>query len=528
MMTAALSVSAGETFTRIAEGDIATDAGRYWGCSWGDYDQDGFPDLYLTSESGDRLFHNERDGTFARVTGSGIGNGGGSAVWGDMNNDGYPDLFQAVEGTDHLFMNDGDGQFAKINLAPEASWGVSAAWGDYNEDGFLDLFVANTASQYNFLYQNTGDGSFVLAETEEVGGNRVSHGCLWSDYDDDGDIDLFVAQQGIFTRHDIRRGTFDTLSFPRARGPWQEMGLATGDYDNDGDFDLVVVGWLGNRIYRNEHTPGEISSSLFVLVEDEAVAQTTAKISSCPAWGDYDNDGHLDLVVANGGEEGNFLFHNDGDGNFTLVEDSPVVQEIGCSWTCAWADYDNDGDLDIVFSDGLPHTGTFPVRPVALYRNDVGSKNNWVILKLVGTASNRDAIGAKVRLLATINGEEVWQLREVQAGSGYAAQNDVRVHFGLGDAESVAMLQIEWPSGEVETFCGYPQVNTITTVAEGEMETWCGYPCTNPQWRLFDTGDFLGEVHVNGDWVYCFNMEVWFYCPEELVNPKGGWMYRPR
>jgi hypothetical protein len=174
------------------------------------------------------------------------------------------------------------------------------------------------------------------------------------------------------------------------------------------------------------------------------------------AWGDYDNDGWLDLFVANLGPldpisrvsiapEDNFLYHNNGDGTFTKITSGSLVHDLGYSTGCAWADYDNDGFLDLFVSNGW---GTKSENNF-LYRNN-GNTNNWINVRLVGTVSNRSAIGAKVRVEATIAGSTLWQMREISGGSNYGSQNDMRANFGLGDATNVETLRIEWPSGTVQ------------------------------------------------------------------------------
>lgn len=482
LTTAALwSATAQVSFTRILEGDIAKDAGTSVGCAWGDFDNDGYPDLFVANAVGstNRLYHNNGNGSFTRILTGKIVNelaDSDCPVWGDYDNDGDLDLLVTNYDPprDFFYRNDGNGNFTKITQGAwvtDSGAGVGATWGDYDNDGFLDLFVANSQDQNNFLYRNNGDGTMTKTTNRPVttsGG--MSHGCTWADYDGDGDLDLFVAGGHDQNERQFRNdgnGVFAriTMGAPVTAGG-DDNGVAFADYDNDGDLDLLVTGFRssGNRLYRNEGTDG------FVGVTEGPLAATRGA-SQNPAWGDYDNDGHLDLFIANSCErdasngESNFLFHNEGDGTFTRVTEGAVVSDRGRSWGCAWADYDNDGDLDLFVANGLWTSSPLPPEPGFLYRNDSGT-NHWLMLRLLGTASNRSAVGAKVRVLATIRGKTFWQLREVSGGSGYCSQNDLRVHFGLGDATAVETIRIEWSSGIVQELGNLPADQFLTVTEQ--------------------------------------------------------------
>jgi hypothetical protein len=208
-----------------------------------------------------------------------------------------------------------------------------------------------------------------------------------------------------------------------------------------------------NRLYRNDGPNGFVR-----ITEGPIVNDGGSSIGA--AWGDYDNDGYLDLFVSNTAGVNNCLYHNEGDGTFSKVTAGAVVNDGGWCWGCAWADYDNDGDLDLFVANG----GYSPSgESCFLYRND-GGTNNWIHVRLVGTVSNRSAIGAKVRVKATIQGKTFWQLREISGGSGYCSQNDLRAHFGLGNATNVEVMRIEWPSGIVQELRDLPakQILTVT------------------------------------------------------------------
>ena len=241
--------------------------------------------------------------------------------------------------------------------------------------------------------------------------------------------------------------------------------VSWADYDNDGDLDVLLTntGGENERLFRNDGTNG------FTRITQGAIVNAGGN-SGGAAWGDYDNDGYIDLFVANDLGQKNCLYHNAGDGTFSPVTKGAVVNDGGRSKSSAWADYDNDGYLDLfVANGGYDHPPAPPQESGFLYHNE-GGTNNWMILKLVGTASNRSAIGAKVRVLATIGGKSFWQLREISGGGGgWGSQNDLRAHFGLGDATTVDKVRIEWPSGNVQELINVApkQILTITEHQEG-------------------------------------------------------------
>jgi hypothetical protein len=201
----------------------------------------------------------------------------------------------------------------------------------------------------------------------------------------------------------------------------------------------------------------------FTRILEGDLAEDAGTSVGC-AWGDYDNDGFPDLFVANAIGSTNRLYHNNGNGSFTRMRAGKIVTEFADSDGPVWGDYDNDGDLDLFVANGLWSSSPLPPEPGFLYRND-GGTNHWLVLRLVGTASNRSAIGAKVRVLATIRGKPFWQLREVSGGSGYCSQNDLRAQLGLGDATTVETIRIEWPSGIVQEL-GHVPANQFLTITE--------------------------------------------------------------
>jgi hypothetical protein len=372
------------SFRMITNGIFATEIGQFHAAAWVDYDRDGFVDLFVTSHGAsadqppakNRLYHNNRDGTFTKITVGPVVNDPGDYLgraWADYDNDGWPDLFvpDFSGGRNHLYHNEGDGQFSSVTQSI-VSQGIGAsgcaAWADYDNDGYLDLFVVNSFSTQNFLYHNEGNGTFT----------KVTQGSL--------------AQ--------------DTSS---------------------GNF------------------------------------------AGC-AWGDYDNDGFLDVITAAYGTiDGRaYLYHNNGDGTFTKVDHGSVTSERANRPVYAWGDYDRDGFLDLFVAQGggweLTHPAGTPPPVNFLYHNN-GNSNAWVDFKLIGTVSNRSAVGAKVRVMAFYRGASRWQLREITTGDGNGTQQPLNAHFGLGDATNIDQVRIEWPSGSVQTMTNVP-VKQFLTVTE--------------------------------------------------------------
>ena len=448
-------------FTKVS--DPAISVSGYSGIAWGDFNNDGFIDLFVSPVSRPSLlFSNNGNGTFTRVlTGSAATDTGQTfgACWGDYDNDGSLDLFVGVnnQGADWLYHNNGNGSFTKISSGAIVSSGANAnncAWGDYDNDGFIDLFVANS-DQNDFLYHNNGDGTFLRVMTNAIAlktGN--SQGGSWGDYDNDGLLDLFVSRvnEHNLLYHNQGGGLFVAVTNGAIVGDVSAgQGTSWGDYNNDGYLDMFVANPLAgakNFLYRNN------GDGTFTKITSGAIANDSSN-SSSGAWGDYDNDGFLDLFVAN--RSGfDFLYHNNGDGTFTRVTNSFLARDPAGSFSAAWADYDNNGFLDLFVT-------RFQTYNNALYHNG-GNTNAWLAVQCEGRISNRAAIGAKVRVKAIIAGREVWQLREISGGGGLGAQPDLRPHFGLGDATNAELVRVEWPSGIVQEFTDVAARQRLTVV----------------------------------------------------------------
>ena len=395
------------------------------------------------------------------------------ATWADADNDGDNDCFVVnwYNVNNLLYKNNGNGTFEQVttgNLVNDAGYSETASWGDYDNDGNLDLYVTNSeGNKRNFLYKGNGDGTFSKITTgTPVTDAFVSRSVNWTDCDNDGDADLFVTNESDQHENLYRNngdGSFTKLSVgPLLTDGGKTMSSSWGDYDNDGDLDVFLANDQGNdALFRNEG-----NDTFFKITGDPVVTSGGNSFSS--QWADLDNDADLDLFVTNsfwGGPWKNFLFWNNGDGTFTRDTAEVCSKDEGWSYGCALGDFDRDGDLDLGVANCYNAT-----QPDHLYENHAAeTSHNWLVVHLVGTESNRSAIGAKVHVTATIDGQQVTQLREVSAQSGYCGQNQLPVHFGLAGASAYTVL-VQWPSGQEQSF-GNLAPNQYLTVTEGQGVT---------------------------------------------------------
>ena len=492
--------------------------GMMGGAAFFDYDRDGDMDLYVANGSSfagfaagehpaNQLYRND-GGRFADVT---IAADVGDTSWSmgcavaDYDNDGHSDLYVTNFGRNILYRNAGAGRFADVTVETgvgDMGWGTGASFGDYDRDGDVDLYVANYVDfsldyespipclwknvkvycgpvgllpAADVFYRNNGDGTF-SEWTQQAGleGEKFyGMSALFGDYDDDGWPDLFVANDStpnlLFRNRRDGRFAEEALMAGVAysgEGVTQGcMGAAWGDYDNDGLFDLFVTNFADeyNALYKNE------GGGFFADVSFAAgIGAAPAELVS---WGtgffDYDNDGDRDLFVANGHtypqadlprvnssyEQANSLFENR-DGRLVEVAAGagPGFALRRVSRGTSFADYDGDGDIDLFV---LNLNG-----PPTLLRNDGNHDNHYLLVRTVGTKSNRDGIGARVIILA--GGQT--QHAEVQSGGSYLSHSDLRLHFGLGKAERVDRLEVRWPSGTVQVLSDIAADQVLTVV----------------------------------------------------------------
>ena len=489
-----------------------------------DYDGDGWTDIYFVN-SRDRygrgikaqnaLYHNNRDGTFTDVTdkagvpGTAFGLG---CVWGDYDNDGFPDLFVTQFGKNVLYHNNGDGTFtdvtdrAGVGGLETGMFHAGATFVDYDRDGKLDLYVGtyvamdNDSQRYckiaamltscppsafkgspNALYHNNGDGTFTnvtkKAKILEPEGKSLSVGA--ADFDNDGWPDIFVANDGVraFLFRNKRDGTFEEtagiagMAYSQSGQPLAAMCISLGDYNNDGLLDLYISDFQGSsdHVWRND------GSGFFSEASDSAgiTIPTKTVLSFGGGFFDYDNDGWLDIFIANGHvypeieqsfpdthyKQLNTVFHNLKNGKFAEVSAATGIASLAprVGRGVAFLDFDNDGSVDVlVANNGDPPT---------LLHNEGGSGNHFVNFKLVGTKSNRDAMGARIRVVAG----GISEIREIAGGGSYLSQSELRANFGLGTATRAELVEVSWPSGAKQSFKNV-EADKFWLIVEGNPE----------------------------------------------------------
>jgi enediyne biosynthesis protein E4 len=504
------------------------------GVAFYDYDNDGWLDIFLVNgtrlegfakgqEPLSHLFKNNRDGTFTDVTAkAGVGHSGwGQAVCiGDYDNDGFEDLFVSYFGKNVLYHNNGDGTFTDVSEKAGVAgngrrWNTGCAFVDYDRDGKLDLFVANyidldlaTApvpesgpclykgvtvacgppglkGGKNILYHNNGDGTFTdVSQNSGIlqANGTFGLGVLTADFDNDGWPDIYVANDSTASAlyQNKKNGKFVDIALEAgcalsADGkPQAGMGVSAADYDLDGNLDIVKTNFAGD-------TPSLYHNLGKANFEDTTFAAGLGLHTKYLGWGcgffDMDNDGWPDILICNGHvypeveqlttEAGyaqrKLLYKNLRNGHFADVslQGGAGISEPVAARGAAFGDFDNDGDIDVVVNT----VNDFP----QLLRCDSRTGNNWIKVRTIGTKSNRSGIGARLKCVTKPAAETKphEQIDEVRSGGGYFSQNDLRIHFGLGKADKVDLLEVHWPSGQIDTLKNI-KPNQLIFVKEGE------------------------------------------------------------
>jgi|GEM_PF-4370724 len=432
-------------FSWAEAGDLTNDglnAGIYGG-AWGDYDNDGFEDIFTIGTNDSirgHLYHNDGTGTFTRVPGAFDFADGRSGAWGDYNNDGATDLFipdasfapDSTDGIAAVYRNNQDGSFTKISLNKTA---ISGSWTDIDFDGDLDLSLEGTESARTVIMRN--DGNDVFTEVNYNLNDGTQWNAIWIDYDNNARPDYFLPSvysnenRAKLFEHEDGNNFYETYYFNQTfTAP--SLGGSWADIDNDGDYDLfLTLHGQESMFYINEGT-----NNSFMEVPSSAKAGEPIITNRASAFGDLNNDGYVDLITTrvHSGRSIITAYLNNGDGTFSKLMNQtfkPSDARIGISL----ADYDNDGALDIF-------TGGFSATSNGLYRN-LSTGNHWIKIKLQGLASNRQAIGARISVYAGGFGRH----HQVLVANGFANQNPQVAHVGLGAATSADSVLIAWPSG---------------------------------------------------------------------------------
>ena len=504
------------------------------GVAFYDYDNDGWLDIFLVNgsrlegfpkgeEPTSHLFKNNRDGTFTDVTvKAGLAHSGwGQGVCiGDYDNDGFDDLFVTYYGKNVLYHNNGDGTFTDVSekagvAGTKTRWGSGCAFVDYDRDGRLDLFVANYIDMElatapvpesgpclykgvmvacgppglnggkNILYHNNGDGTFSdVSEAAGITGANGTYGLgvLTGDFDNDGWPDIYVANDSTASAlyQNKKNGKFVDVGLeagcvlsPDGK-PQAGMGVSAADYDLDGNLDIVKTNFAGD-------TPSLYHNRGNWNFEDATFTAGLGSHTQYLGWGcgffDFDNDGWPDILLCNGHvypeveqlktEAGygqrKLMYRNLRNGRFEDISTQvgPGISDPIASRGCAFGDFDNDGDIDVVVNA----VNDYP----QLLRCDSKLENNWIKIKTIGTKSNRSGIGARLKCVTHPPDEKNVheQIDEVRSGGSYYSQNDLRIHFGLGKANKVDLLEIRWPSGQTNQLKNV-SANQLIFVKEGE------------------------------------------------------------
>jgi len=470
-----------QIFTKVTQGPFVNNLAASRSVSFIDYLNNGSLDLYVSNGKrfGQRNFlYNNNGGTFTRVLNippvmDSLPYDGAS--WADFDNDGNIDLCVVTwyDSTNMLYRNNGGGSFTFLSSSPivtDRGFSETCSWGDYNNDGLVDLFVTNSngiGNWTNRLYKNSGGGNFVRIDTGAISLdlNYNSRGINWVDINGDGKPDIYICNESgenNLMYKNNGNGYFTKLTNTATLTKSDSWSACWGDYDNDGDLDVFVTNRGGkNLLFRNE---GNFN---FTRILNDSIVNDVGEFT-CGGWGDFDNDGDLDLFVTQAYTSPNiplknFLYKNmlmeTGAPTFQKISGEDIVNDAGYSYGFSWADWNADGSLDLFTARTYNEN-----QNNAAYLNN-GNTNKWIEIKLTGNPSNRSGIGAKVRVKAIINGNPVWQMREVTAQSGYCSEN-LDLHFGLGNAASIDSIKVEWPSGTNEYYHNITP-NRIIRIIEG-------------------------------------------------------------
>lgn len=469
----------GQQFSKITTGSIVTDAGQSRSVNWLDLNNDGYLDLFVTNGPGAGanafLYINNGDGTFTKVESNPVSSTPFKAVgssWGDYNNDGNPDLCVTTwyNQVNFLFKNNGYPDIEFMPASPVSTltgYSEACAWGDLNGDGYLDLVITNSdGHNRNYLFINDQMGDFIRVDTGSVATDAFfSRGVDIVDINGDGLQDIYVCNESNQKNSlyiNMGNGYFEKINDHALvndnRTSW---GASWGDFNNDGILDVFIANWnQNNQLFMGTGNGDYVSI-------DTGIVSNDGGYSTTGVWGDFDNDGDLDLFVTNSfgsGQLTNFLYKNmlmeSGVAYFEKISSGDIVSDLGWTYGAAWGDYDRDGYIDLFAANTFSTQG----QNNALYKNAM-SGNNWVGLNLVGVTSNASGFGSIVKIYSMINDNPVLQTKPMLSNSGYCSQT-MQLNFGLGDAATIDSIVILWQSGTKDVFSNV-EVNKYYYATEG-------------------------------------------------------------
>ena len=475
--------SPAQQFYRVLNDTLARSPGDSRSVNIVDVNGDGWDDVFITNgpQGGENnmLFINNGDGTFTRIWNDTIvkdHSPSDGATFADVDNDGDLDCYVVTwyNQKNYFYLNNGDGTFTRPGIYPFElvnTYSETASWGDYDGNGWVDLYITNSAgNQKNLLYRNDGMNQGVMVFTKidnqpPVAQAKTSRSANWVDVNNDGKPDLFVSHESnelndLFIN--MGGGNFQQMSGdPLVTALASSISSSWGDVDNDGDMDVVIANSgnfqpQNNMLFLNNGDGSFTRVTTGDLVNDGGCSYGSTMY-------DMDNDGDLDIFITNGFCNGvikNFYYRNEGNGIF--VRDTTTFPDLTtpASYGVACGDLNNDGWPDVVVAT-CKNTSQSP-NPVDLVYYSTPGTNHWLKVKLTGIVSNRSAIGARIKVKAMISGVPVWQTREVSSQTGYCGQNSLTQHFGLKDALIADSLIVYWPSGLITVLTGIAAGQTIS------------------------------------------------------------------
>jgi hypothetical protein len=520
------------TFTKITTGPLATDPNRAQSATWADFDNDNDMDLLLPGlgEGRTAYYRNDGGGVFTRLTDTTklpflAVRQAGLAPCGDFNNDGFMDFVlylwdpwnpDALSQQTSVYWGHGDSTFSKgPSLEPHWAWNTVVL--DFDQDGFLDLFLGRDSNKVPLLLRGDGKGGFVKQTADAVGPlldpGWEPRGMAFADYDDDGLLDVFAAYSNSSPKTNllfrgVGGGRFERVIHSAVRHTgFRPMSAAWGDINNDGRLDLLVA---------NHKTPDGVERAIGIYVnrgEGTFEDVTTSAFPANPAGftgfislADYDNDGYLDAYTV--GVHPRLVLHNQGDGTFRLITSGSLVNDPMNGGVAPWMDFDNDGFVDLY----LANYESTPVAPGYLYRNN-GNANHWLKLKPVGTTSNRMGAGAKFRVKTIVDGRVVWQRRDISAGDPWNGSH-LNAHFGLGKATHAVTVRVEWPSGIVQELTDVAADQSLTVVEPARIWLACTIVPAGIQVRCHGLAQVAYELQVSDD------LKTWGFVGT-MTSPTG-------